>query len=74
MPKFVGLKKEVRVCMNELLDNGWNLVRHSNHLIFKKENNTIVISKSPSDRRFYKNIKSIIKKSKTSGYEQMFIN
>ena len=64
MTKFVGLKKEVRVCMNELLDNGWNLVRHSNHLIFKKEN----------DRRFYKNIKSIIKKSKTSNYEQMFIN
>ena len=49
------LNKDVRVMMKQLINDGWVLKRSKKHLVFNKNNRTLVLSKSPSDMRALKN-------------------
>ena len=50
-----NLKKDVRVMMKQLVNDGWVLKRSKKHLVFSKNDRTLVLSKSPSDIRALKN-------------------
>ena len=50
-----NLKKDVRVMVKQLVNDGWVLIRSKKHLVFNKNNRTLVLSKSPSDIRALKN-------------------
>lgn len=54
----IKLNKDIKKYVNLLLDDDWELIRHTKHLVFKKDTKTLVVSKTPSDYRCLKNILS----------------
>ena len=55
MVKLNDLRKDVRVAVKQLVDEGWVIKRCKKHLILNRNSNTLVISKSPSDVRALRN-------------------
>ena len=53
--KLNHLRKDVRIAVKQLVNEGWVVKRCKKHLILNKNNDTLVVSKSPSDFRALKN-------------------
>lgn len=55
MDMLSGLKKDVKITVKRLIDDGWIIKRIKKHVVMNKDTRTVVVPKSPSDPRSLKN-------------------
>ena len=54
--------KQIKKIIEELVATGWSLISKNNHIKMKRGCEIIIVPSTPSDRRAYLNLKSLIKR------------